>query len=182
MRWKHTDFQRRINGYEYGAIQYEEFYSRIGDHRTQNSPQGIKVIRQNLRISRGSWKSVLRSEESKMRITPIIHISKCYRWNEGQLLSASHPLLLPIPSPVTSRRQAESCRNAGAGPFLCCCLWDNEKDWISHEGEAAWLCCQNCSNKQVEISTKRFMLRSMKSKSHTHQTFWNYFLKNHLLK
>lgn len=167
MRWKHTDFQRRINGCEYSAMQYEEFYSHIGNRRTWNSPQGINVISQNLQTSRGSWKPEFHSEESKMRISAIIPISKCYQWNEGQLLSASHPFLLPTLSPVTSGRQAESCRNAGAGPFLCSCLWDNDKDWLSREGEAVWLCCQNCSNKQVEISTKHFMLCSIKLKSHT---------------
>lgn len=72
-----------------------------------------------------------------------------------------------LTSPATPRRQAESCGNAGAGSFLCRCLWDNDKDWISCEGEAAWLCCQNCSNKQVQISTKCFTLHSIKWKSHT---------------
>jgi len=117
-----------------------------------------------------------------MRITPIIQTSKCYQWNEGQLLSASRPLWPPTPIAITSGRQAERCRNAGAGPLLCRCFWGNKTDWMSHEGQAAWQRCQNYSNKQVETSTKRFILGSIKLKFHTHQTFWNCFLKNHLLK
>lgn len=101
----------------------------------------IQGITQNLWTSRGSWKPVLHWEENKIRTTSVILTSKCYQWNEGQLLSTTRSQ--PNHSQKASR---QSCRNAGAGPAPCCSLRDGEKERTSCAGQAASLRCQNYAN------------------------------------